>query len=114
MTDVPIPRKLQRPPPSDTEAILDAFSRLITAAGEVPSGAAATPCVFDEYQTRRQFADELGISERTADRWHALRIGPPRVKIGRLILYPKAGKREWLASHASAPVRSAEKRMGRR
>ena len=58
-----------------------------------------------EHLTREQLADGLGISVRTLDRWHALRIGPPRIKAHRLILYRRQAVLDWLAdqeSHAAS------------
>lgn len=43
----------------------------------------------DELYTRCELAAELKVSVRTLDRWHAMRIGPPRIKIGKSIFYPK-------------------------
>jgi hypothetical protein len=89
------------------------LARLLRGAGGLGWHEDAAPSISDEYDTPNQLAAELDVSVRTLGRWHQLRIGPPRVKIGRLILYPKAAKREWLASHASAPVTRADKRRGR-
>lgn len=63
---------------------------------------------FDDYATKAEFCEMVPggpISERTADRWHALRVGPPRVKCGRKILYPKQGVREWLESRTQSTLR---------
>ena len=65
---------------------------------------------FDDYLTKQQFCAAVPggpISERTADRWHALRVGPPRVKCGRKVLYSKLGVKGWLESRTQAPVRFA-------
>ena len=53
---------------------------------------------FDNYLTRKQLRDAIpgNVSLRTIDRWVTLRIGPPRVTIGRTILYPKSGIQNWL------------------
>jgi len=51
-------------------------------------------------------ADLLGISQRTLSRWHALRVGPPRCKVGRTVLYRKDAVDEWLAKHETQPLRS--------
>lgn len=52
----------------------------------------------DEYYTRQQLADELGMTVRTLDRWYAHREGPPRIAKGKLILYSRTAVRGWLAS----------------
>jgi predicted DNA-binding transcriptional regulator AlpA len=51
-----------------------------------------------DYLERPELARELRKSTRTLDRWHSLRIGPPRVVIGRTILYRRQSVLEWLAS----------------
>jgi hypothetical protein len=56
------------------------------------------PLLQDEYLERTELARELRKSTRTLDRWHTLRIGPPRVVIGRMILYRRRSVLEWLAS----------------
>lgn len=51
-----------------------------------------------EYLTRDELARELGRSSRTLDRWAVLRIGPPRTRAGRAVLYSRTKVREWLES----------------
>ena len=58
---------------------------------------ASTP-VLDGYLRREELARQLGLSPRTIDRWESLRIGPPRVSIGRTILYKAESVLEWLNS----------------
>ena len=50
------------------------------------------------YLTREDLAKALHRSVRTIDRWAVSRIGPPKVKIGRLILYRIDAVRNWLDS----------------
>lgn len=60
--------------------------------------AASSATLLDGYLRPAEVAREIGCNLRTLSRWHRLRIGPPRIKVGRLILYPVAAFREWLAS----------------
>lgn len=60
---------------------------------------ATTEPLFADYWTNKQLAPLIpggGVSPRTLDRWHARRIGPPRIRVGNLVLYPKAGVQAWL------------------
>jgi predicted DNA-binding transcriptional regulator AlpA len=59
--------------------------------------------VLDDFLRREQLAKLFGLSPRTIDRWEALRIGPPRVCIGRTILYNVQAVREWLLSNQTEP-----------
>lgn len=56
--------------------------------------------------TATEVADLLGVSERTLNRWHALRVGPPRCKLGRKVLYRRAALEEWLAANEVLPTRT--------
>ena len=62
--------------------------------------------ILDGFITREQLAAELGKSPRTVDRWEVRRIGPPRVIVGRTILYRVESVRLWL--------QSCERHKGRR
>ena len=43
-------------------------------------------------------AELLHVSPRTLDRWHLLRTGPPRAKIGGLVRYRLSAISNWLDS----------------
>lgn len=53
-----------------------------------------------------EVADMLGISLRTLNRWHALRVGPSRVKVGRTILYRNSAVEAWLTANETQPLRA--------
>lgn len=38
----------------------------------------------------------LGVSRRTLSRWNRLRKGPPRIKVGRSMLYSRSSLFGWL------------------
>lgn len=61
--------------------------------------------LLNGYLTREEFASALGKSARTIDRWDRRRIGPPRVVVGKTILYRVEAVKEWL--------QSCEQRRGR-
>ncbi len=54
--------------------------------------------VLTDFVTPAGLANELGVCPRTLDRWNVLGEGPPRVKIGRRVLYRRSSVLEWLAN----------------
>lgn len=50
-----------------------------------------------ELITSDELAGQLGVSERTLSRWFRLRKGPPRVKVGRRVLYRQTAIGDWLS-----------------
>jgi len=52
--------------------------------------------VLEGYVTKPELAQQLRKSTRTLDRLERQRVGPPRTKIGRSILYRIESVREWL------------------
>ena len=51
-----------------------------------------------------QVTELLGISRRTLDRWHARRIGPPRISAGRIIVYRRSAVEAWLKANETRPT----------
>jgi DNA-binding transcriptional regulator YiaG len=62
------------------------------------------------YVTPNNLAATLGVTVRTLCRWDAARIGPRKIKVGKLILYDLAKLPDWLATRESEPVRAAGRR----
>ena len=52
--------------------------------------------LLDGYLTPAETATELGVAVRTLDRWHLLRIGPPRTELGKRIYYRRAAVVAWI------------------
>lgn len=50
----------------------------------------------DQLWTGDEFAAEYGISDATLADWRCDGTGPPYVKIGRIVFYPKALVDDWL------------------
>lgn len=69
--------------------------------------------LLDGYLRRDELAQQLGVSPRTIDRWQTSRCGPPRVAIGRTILYNLESVRQWLRSKEESDA-SRSSRRGRR
>ena len=91
-----------------------------TAAGPRSTsarGASATVQLAGrEYLTQEGLAARLGVTVRTLARWEERRVGPPRIRIGRLVLYDLGKLPEWLETHETGPVprRAAVAEGGRR
>ncbi len=67
------------------------------------SGLLIDPIVLRGYLRREELAQQFGLSTRTIDRWEALGQGPPRVAVGRTILYSVESVREWLLTRETRP-----------
>ena len=52
--------------------------------------------LLSDYYTPTQLANELRVTKRTLSRWEAHRIGPPRIKVGRQILFRRESVDAWL------------------
>jgi DNA-binding transcriptional regulator YiaG len=85
-----------KPAAADTEPLSGA-SR--TEAGEVEVAGR-------RYVTDDRLAEILNVSRRTVARWNAARIGPPKISIGKTILYDVSKLPDWLASRESTPIRT--------
>ena len=62
------------------------------------------------YVTADRLAATLGVTVRTLARWDAARIGPPKIKVGKLVLFDLAKLPAWLAARETEPVRAAGRR----
>jgi phage terminase Nu1 subunit (DNA packaging protein) len=72
-----------------------------------PQGKPIAPLALEGYLSRHELAEQLGVSVRTIDRWDGLRKGPPRITVGRTILYGIDSVREWL--HEREQVAQADR-----
>jgi len=55
--------------------------------------------VLAGYLVPAELCRQLGRTRRTIDRWHSRGVGPPRVRVERMVLYRIADVRAWLAAH---------------
>ena len=83
----------------DRRTLEGASPRSLTDSGEVEIGGR-------HYITPHRLANLLGVTVRTVSRWSAARIGPPKIKIGKLILFDFAKLPEWLAARESELIRN--------
>jgi hypothetical protein len=58
------------------------------------------------HRRRYCFIPIFALSAFTVARWNAAGIGPPKIKIGKLILHDLARLPEWLATREIEPVRA--------
>jgi hypothetical protein len=91
---------------------------LQNAAGDPANHGAASPGELiingTRYGNTKRVAEIFDKSDRTIARWVALRIGPPRIKIGKLILFNLDRLPDWLAEHEEErPIRRSRRRGGR-
>ena len=84
-------------------------------ANQIASQQASSELIINgtRYGNTKRVAEIFDRSERTVARWVALRIGPPRIKIGKLILFNLDRLPEWLAQHEEErPIRRSRRRRG--
>jgi DNA-binding transcriptional regulator YiaG len=79
-----------------------ALASPLTEAGEVEIAGR-------RYITPQRLADLLRVSVRTLARWDARRIGPPKITIGKTILFDIAKVPDWLASRETQLIRNARR-----
>jgi hypothetical protein len=58
------------------------------------------------YVTAERLAGMLGVTVRTLARWSASRIGPPKISIGKTVLFDLAKLPGWLATRENRPTRN--------
>jgi Helix-turn-helix domain len=56
-----------------------------------------------DYLTRADLAVELGLNERTLERWQRRNSGPPLCRMGRQILYRRQAVLAWLQVQEREP-----------
>lgn len=66
------------------------------AKTESPAPDATKPGLLDDWMSRAELAQELGLSVDTLARWETRRIGPTCVRIGRKVIYRRGAVQEWL------------------
>jgi hypothetical protein len=72
--------------------------------GDVPEDVDTIDLGGRNYATQAGLARLLGVTTRTLARWDERRIGPPKIKVGKLVLYDLAKLPCWLEGHENAPV----------
>jgi hypothetical protein len=65
--------------------------------------------LLEGYLSPEQVAAEIKKSARTLALWRHLKVGPPYVKMGKSVLYPVDGFREWLVSKTKNPEQRSKR-----
>lgn len=58
--------------------------------------------------TEKQYAAMRGVTTRTTQRERAQRIGPPFIKLGRVVYYRPAAIEEWLLAQEQVQPRAKQ------
>lgn len=99
-----MPQNVFHPQQTPKPALLDGTSPpAISASGEVEISGR-------RYVTADRLATTLGVTTRTLCRWDAARIGPQKIKVGKLILFDLGKLPDWLATRETEPVRATTRR----
>jgi predicted DNA-binding transcriptional regulator AlpA len=54
------------------------------------------PKILDEWISRADLGQELGLSVDTLARWETRRFGPACIRVGRRVIYRRESVQEWL------------------
>jgi predicted DNA-binding transcriptional regulator AlpA len=73
---------------------------------KIPVTTGAFDIAGRQYVAATQLAAMLGVSIRTLSRWNATGIGPPKIKLGKLVMFNLDRVSEWLASRESPSTRA--------
>ncbi len=72
----------------------------------------ASSLLGENYLSHAQVAKGFGISPRTLFRLHTQRQGPPRVRVGKKVLYRRESLLAWLASREESPRKNPTQPKG--
>jgi Helix-turn-helix domain len=78
-------------------------------AKSAPSSVPSSDFLSDYFE-EQEFAAVLDRDVRTVRRWHSKRTGPPRVRVGRKILYKKSSVARWLEQNETHTLSSNKTR----
>ena len=92
---VDIPGDDSSPPPPPAPAIVP---RLTKTPPQVSLAESEITIRTRRYASARRVASMFNVSPRTLSRWDAAGIGPPKIKVGKKVLYDLDKIPEWLAS----------------
>ena len=90
-----------------TAGPVDEASKGTSHSGEIVIGGRV-------YLTTKRLAALLGKSPRTIARWNSVGTGPPKIRIGKLILFNVVKLQDWLEAFEMEPVRVPARQRLRR
>ena len=62
--------------------------------------------INDQFLNWHDAAKFIGVTTRTLARWHAEGIGPPRIKVGRQVIYSMESLTNWLKEREKPACRA--------
>lgn len=62
------------------------------------SGNADRPGLLSDWINREDLAQQLSVTTDTLARWATRGCGPPRIRIGRRVLYRRSSVEKWLVA----------------
>lgn len=71
---------------------------------QLPDDDACVKIAGRTYATMNGLAQMLGVTPRTLSRWDERRIGPPKIKIGKMVLFEIEKIPAWLETHEREAV----------
>jgi predicted DNA-binding transcriptional regulator AlpA len=77
------------------ELVAERVVKLLDGRDRKPETTETLPDFYSETQLSKR----CGISRRTLQKWRALGGGPPTVKAGSRVLYPRVDVDQWLKGH---------------
>ena len=80
------------------------YAMVLVAATLWAVNGSVSKVILERDVTSERLAQLLGCSPRTVARWDAERIGPPRIKVGKTVLYDLEKVPAWLAGRESRPI----------
>ena len=60
--------------------------------------AADRPGLLSDWISREELAQQLSVTTDTLARWATKGSGPPRIRIGRRVLYRRSSVQKWLSA----------------
>lgn len=94
---------------SQPRADLETSSCVLTSSAQPFDEKGEIEIAGRHYIRQERLATMLGVTARTLARWNARGIGPPKITIGKTVLFDLAKLPDWLATRESASTRTGRR-----